>query len=67
MVYKVIATDEQLKEIGIDSEYLSKRVVKLGEFSDGYWQVFSQKFVLGGFLFFQYEFHIPKEYLEKVD
>ena len=65
MVYKIIGTDEQLEEVGLDADMRGKRVIKLCEFVDGYWKMFYQT-CEGGF-YRSWDYHIPPYLLSKIN
>ena len=65
MVYKIIGTDEQLKNVGLDITMREKRVIKIGEFWDGYWKMFYQTCENG--FYWSYDYHIPPYLLEKIN
>lgn len=65
MVYKIIGTDKQLEEVGLDAEMRGERVIKIGEFWSGYWNMFYQT-CKGGF-YRSYDYHIPPYLLSKIN
>lgn len=64
MVYEIVGTDEELEYVGLDPKMRGKRVIKLGEFWTGYWNMFYQTCEYG--FYWSYEYHIHPSLLKKV-
>lgn len=65
MVYKIIGTDKQLENIGLEPYMRGKRVIKLREFWSGYWEVFYQ--TCEGGVYRSYDYNIPHYLLSKIN
>jgi len=64
MVYKIIGTDKELEDVGLEPSMRGKRVIKLNEFWDGYWKMFYQ--TCEGGIYRSYDYHIPPYLLSKI-
>lgn len=64
MKYRIVATEEQLAEVGLN--YLPTKVgIKVAEFWDGYYVIFCQWY--SNEYYYSYDYHVPKEYLELIE